>query len=242
MREPRTRCTRGACHLPATTGSADEPPRDYAADARRVRGIRLPRRCASSASSRASQPEVRWDQPGARLMAVVTNGFLQSRMIRRDWKPGLMHAVIFLGFMALLARKLQLIVIGYHEPFVYPGLAGGLVRGAEGRRRDRGAGRASPTPSGGATCVKPARLEANREALLILSLILAIMVTDLAVRRLPLRAVRRRPIRASPTSATSRSPGGASPTRCPGCRRRRCSAGYTLLLLGAARRRASRSS
>ncbi len=34
------------------------------------------------------QPEVRWDHPGARLMAVVTNGFLQDRMIRRDWKPG----------------------------------------------------------------------------------------------------------------------------------------------------------
>ncbi len=47
-------------------------------------------------------------------------------MIRRDWKPGLMHAVIFLGFMSLLLRKVQLIVIGYYEPFVYPGLAGGL--------------------------------------------------------------------------------------------------------------------
>ncbi len=123
-------------------------------------------------------PEVRWDHPGARLMAVVTNGFLQSRMIRRDWKPGLMHAVIFLGFMALLARKLQLIVIGYHEPFVYPGLAGGwfaaLKDGVEiavlialayafWRRY----------------VVRPVRLEANREALLILSLILAIMITDL---------------------------------------------------------------
>ena len=72
------------------------------------------------------QPEVRWDHPGARLMAVIGNGFLQERMIQRDWKPGLMHAVIFLGFMALLLRKLQLIVIGYYEPFVYPGFAGGL--------------------------------------------------------------------------------------------------------------------
>jgi len=72
------------------------------------------------------QPEVRWDHPAARLKAVLVNGFLQQRMIARDWKPGLMHAVIFLGFMALLLRKLQLIAIGYHEPFVYPGLAGGL--------------------------------------------------------------------------------------------------------------------
>ena len=123
-------------------------------------------------------PEVRWDHPGARLMAVVTNGLFQSRMIRGDWKPGIMHAAIFLGFMALLARKLQLIVIGYHEPFVYPGLAGGWF---------------SAFKDGIEIAVlialayafwrryvqRPARLEANREALLILSLILAIMITDL---------------------------------------------------------------
>jgi Fe-S oxidoreductase len=123
------------------------------------------------------QPEVRWDHPGARLMAVVTNGFLQKRMIQRDWKPGLMHAVIFLGFMALLLRKLQLIVIGYHEPFVYPGFAGALFSAAKDavevavlialvyafyRRYVQ----------------RPKRLEANREALLILLLITAIMVTD----------------------------------------------------------------
>jgi hypothetical protein len=37
-----------------------------------------------------------------------------------------MHAVIFLGFMTLLVRKIQLLAIGYDEAFVYPGLAGGL--------------------------------------------------------------------------------------------------------------------
>src|SRR5512143_1124355 len=74
----------------------------------------------------ALQAAPRWDHPGARLRSVLVNGFLQSRMIRGDWKPGLMHAAIFLGFLALLARKLQLIVIGYHEPFVYPGIVGGM--------------------------------------------------------------------------------------------------------------------
>jgi hypothetical protein len=59
------------------------------------------------------QPEMRWDQPAARLKSVLLNGFLQCRMVRREWKPGLMHAVIFLGFMSLLVRKLQLIAIGY---------------------------------------------------------------------------------------------------------------------------------
>ena len=67
-----------------------------------------------------------------------------------------MHAVIFLGFMALLARKLQLIVIGYDEPFVYPGVVGRAVR-----RRSRTPSRSrcclrSPTHSGAATCVQPA--------------------------------------------------------------------------------------
>ncbi|MGZ8202302.1 MAG: hypothetical protein ACXWUB_03555, partial [Burkholderiales bacterium] len=74
-------------------------------------------------------PEVRWDQPAARLRAVLVNGFLQSRMVAREWKPGLMHAVIFLGFMTLLVRKVQLLIIGYDERFVYAGTAGKLFAG-----------------------------------------------------------------------------------------------------------------
>ena len=61
----------------------------------------------------ALQPEVRWDEPWQRLRSVLVNGLLQGRMVRREWRPGLMHAVIFLGFMSLLLRKLQLIAIGY---------------------------------------------------------------------------------------------------------------------------------
>jgi Fe-S oxidoreductase len=122
-------------------------------------------------------PEVRWDEPLARLRRVVTNGFLQSRMIRGERKPGIMHAVIFAGFLALLARKLQLIVIGYDSSFVYPGALGAaftlgkdlveiavlLAVGYAFFRR---------------FVLKPARLERNREATLILSLIAAIMITD----------------------------------------------------------------
>ncbi len=123
------------------------------------------------------QPEPRWDHPGQRLKSVLVNGFLQRRMVQREWPAGLMHAVIFLGFMALLLRKLQLIVIGYHEPFVYPGLPGqwfaalkdvvelcvlGALAYAFWRRY----------------VLAPRRLERNREALLILVLITVIMVTD----------------------------------------------------------------
>ena len=110
-------------------------------------------------------PEVRWDQPAARLRAVLVNGFLQARMVTREWKPGLMHAVIFLGFMTLVVRKVQLLIIGYDER-VYAGTAGRLFAGFKDiieiavlaaigycfYRR---------------LVLKPARLERNREALLI---------------------------------------------------------------------------
>ena len=125
------------------------------------------------------QPEVRWDHPGARLKSVLVNGFLQQRMIRREWKPGLMHTAIFLGFMSLLLRKLQLIAIGYDESFAVTGLAGGLFAGfkdivevivlvAVGYAFYR------------RLLLKPARLEPNREGILVLSLIAAIMITDFA--------------------------------------------------------------
>jgi len=122
-------------------------------------------------------PDMRLDHPGARLASVVKNGFLQQRMIKRDWKPGVMHTVIFLGFLALLARKIQLIVIGYYEPFVYPGLAGGLFSALKDAVEVAVLG-ALVYAFYRRYVLKPRRLEANKEALLILSLITAIMITD----------------------------------------------------------------
>jgi hypothetical protein len=80
----------------------------------------------------ALQPEPRWDAPLARLRTVVVNGLLQRRMVRREWRPGVMHAVIFLGFLSLLLRKLQLIAIGFDESASFPDAFGGRqrVRGA----------------------------------------------------------------------------------------------------------------
>jgi Fe-S oxidoreductase len=126
----------------------------------------------------ALAPEVRWDRPLARLKTVAVDGFLQSRMVRREWRPGLMHAVIFLGFMTLLVRKLELLVIGYHEHFVYPGRLGALFAGL------KDAVELAVIAAVGYAfwrrlVLKPRRLERNREAILILSLIAAIMVTDL---------------------------------------------------------------
>jgi len=81
--------------------------------------------------------------------------------------------------MTLLVRKVQLLIIGYDEGFIYTGLAGKLFAGCKDvieivvlaavgyafwRR----------------LVLKPVRLERNREALVILSLIAAIMITDLS--------------------------------------------------------------
>ena len=41
-------------------------------------------------------------------------------MVRREWRPGVMHAVIFIGFLSLLLRKLQLNAIGFDENASFP--------------------------------------------------------------------------------------------------------------------------
>jgi Fe-S oxidoreductase len=125
------------------------------------------------------QPEVRWDHPLARLKRVLVDGVFQSRMIRGEAKAGVMHCVIFVGFMALLARKLELIIIGYAPGFVYPGWVGGAFAG--GKDVVELAVLAAVAYAFYRRFVlRPARLEANREAIVVLTLIAFIMLTDLA--------------------------------------------------------------
>ena len=125
----------------------------------------------------ALAPEDRFDAPLTRIKRLLTLGFGQSRLLSGDTRAGLMHAAIFFGFLTLLLRKLHLIVIGYSPLVTIPGAFGGVytafkdfievaVLAAVGygfwRRFVR----------------RPARLEPNREAIVILTLIAAIMVTD----------------------------------------------------------------
>jgi Fe-S oxidoreductase len=125
------------------------------------------------------QPEVRWDRPIARLGKLVRLGLLQSRMIGMEPIAGLMHAAIFLGFLSLLVRKLQLLIIGYVPNFTFPGLAGGLY--ASFKDLVEVAVTVAVLYGFWRRFVsRPARLEPNREALLVLTLILAIMLTDFA--------------------------------------------------------------
>lgn len=127
----------------------------------------------------ALAPEDRRHGVRERLRTVLRNGLLQGRMLRGEWRPGLMHAVIFAGFVSLLARKLQLIAIGYDEAVAFGSLVGGLFA----------AGKDVVEVAVLAACgyalwrrlvARPARLEPNGEALLVIGLIVVIMVTDLA--------------------------------------------------------------
>ena len=123
------------------------------------------------------QPEVRWDGILARLKRVLVMGMLQSRMLKGDLKPGIMHTVILWGFTLLLIRKIQLFIIAFDPHFVYPGLAGGIYASLKDLVE---------LAVIVAVCysfyrrfvIKPKRFEPNREAILVLSLIMTIMVTD----------------------------------------------------------------
>ncbi|MCI4429996.1 MAG: 4Fe-4S dicluster domain-containing protein, partial [Burkholderiales bacterium] len=127
----------------------------------------------------ALQPEPRWDAPAQRLRSVLMNGLLQRRMVQREWRPGLMHAVIFVGFMSLLLRKLQLIAIGYDEGFVFHGMfAGPFAASKDGI--EVAVTLAVLYGLWRRLVLRPARLESNREALWVLGLILLIMLTDFA--------------------------------------------------------------
>ncbi len=123
-------------------------------------------------------PESRTDRPWRRAGSVLVNGFLQRRMVAREWMPGLMHLVIFAGFMTLLLRKVQLIVIGYDENFVWPGLAGGIFAATKDVI-EIALLAALAYAFWRRYVLRPARLEPNREALVVLSLITVIVVTDL---------------------------------------------------------------
>jgi Fe-S oxidoreductase len=121
------------------------------------------------------QPDARFAGVSARLRTVLVNGFLQRRMIRGDPAAGVMHAAIFAGFLILLLRKVHLVALGYDEHAELPGAIAAAkdfvelaVLAACGYALYR------------RLVSKPRRLERNREAVVVLALIVTIMVTDYA--------------------------------------------------------------
>ena len=125
----------------------------------------------------ALAPDNRFDHLGERTVRLLKMGIGQSRLLSGDFRPGLMHTVIFVGFMTLLVRKLHLIVIGYWPEATIPGAFGAgytawkdFVELAVLGAVFFGYWRRFVHP--------PRRLEPNREALLVLGLITLIMLTD----------------------------------------------------------------
>ena len=135
-----TRCRRASLTEGRTDGSCGYQP----ADAAGVRRLRLAGLAQARHRARACSPKRAGTSPGSACAASLVNGLLQQRMVRREWRPGLMHAVIFLGFMSLLLRKLQLIAIGYDESAAFPGARRRPLRGVQGcDRAGRPRGRAA---------------------------------------------------------------------------------------------------
>lgn len=130
---------------------------------------------------RSLQPEVRWDNPVERIKKVVSMGFFQKRMIQGDFKAGVMHTIIFWGFNILLFRKLELFTIAFIEDFTYASILPGGISGAYALIKDLvevGVVVAVGYAFYRRFVIKPKRFEPNKEAILVLSLIMTIMLTD----------------------------------------------------------------
>jgi len=131
---------------------------------------------------RAAEPDNRTDRLPDRFRNLLTVGFLQKRLLYKRG-AGLMHVMIFSGFLVVFLRTVTLLGRGFDAEFHLPLLAGGLglvysflkdtfevlvllaLSYAAYRR----------------LVIRPSRLHLNREALLILAWIAALMVTDLIV-------------------------------------------------------------
>ncbi len=126
------------------------------------------------------KPAVRWDSAPQRLRSVLVFVLGQLRLLRGDFWPGLMHATIFWGFIVLTLGTIEFFGKGVTRSFFLP-LAGdspayvllqdffalaviAAVAYAAFRR----------------LATRPKRLTLSAEGLVILMLIAALMMTDLA--------------------------------------------------------------
>ncbi|MBI2985571.1 MAG: (Fe-S)-binding protein [Deltaproteobacteria bacterium] len=71
---------------------------------------------------RAARPECRFDRIGERIKGVLVYAFGQKKFLRGEQPAGLMHFLIFWGFMVVSVRTLTLFAQGYNPKFYLPGL------------------------------------------------------------------------------------------------------------------------
>ena len=70
-------------------------------------------------------PDNRMNRFGSRVQAVLTYWLAQYKQ-PRYMLAGVLHILIFVGFLVLSIRSMTLVVVGFQEGFVFPGLGGGL--------------------------------------------------------------------------------------------------------------------
>jgi Fe-S oxidoreductase len=72
-----------------------------------------------------ANPDNRFDHIGKRIQNLIVIWLGQMRQ-PRYMLAGVLHIVIFAGFLILSLRSISLVIIGFSDGFVFPGLGGGL--------------------------------------------------------------------------------------------------------------------
>ncbi len=132
----------------------------------------------------AARPSGRFDRWRERIRGVVVYFLGQRRILERGYRgAGLMHALIFWGFLAISVNTVHFLGNGFSEGWHLPGFGPGSIAG-EGYVLVRDlfeiAVLAMVLVAGYRRAfLKPARLTRSWDAVLILSLIAALMLSDL---------------------------------------------------------------
>lgn len=72
----------------------------------------------------AQGKDIRFDNIGGRIRHLFQSGFGQKRLLLHETKSGIMHAIIFWGFIIISLRTITFFGLGFEDPFVLPGLRG----------------------------------------------------------------------------------------------------------------------
>jgi Fe-S oxidoreductase len=131
---------------------------------------------------RTAQADPRFDALGPRVLDLLRYGFLQTRQPRYLW-AGVIHLIIFWGFMVLGLRSVELIAQGLNVPLPLPP-AGGFFGRAYGSLKDLFELLVLAACIWAAlrrALLRPNRYEGSHsgEAYLVLGLISCLMVTDI---------------------------------------------------------------
>jgi Fe-S oxidoreductase/nitrate reductase gamma subunit len=133
----------------------------------------------------ALRTAVRTDRPAQRIAALLRYGFGQRRLLDpEELVPGLLHVLLFVAFLVLALRTVTLFGIGFSDTFHLPGLAPGSAPGRAYVFAKDVVVLAALAGAAGLfwrrLVTRPARLTQSWEGNLVLGLIVALMMTELA--------------------------------------------------------------